>query len=85
LPRSFAPALTAAPNPARDHTTFRAPPALNAAGNLRLFDAAGNLVREHRFSGTRLSISLAGLQPGLYFGELAAGTGKLVTRLLVVR
>ena len=67
--------LTATPNPARDYATFRAPKALNASGNLRLFDAAGNLVRELRFSGTQLSVSLAGMQPGLYFGELAGNAG----------
>jgi hypothetical protein len=65
--------------------TFCAPKALNAQGNLRLFDAAGNLVRELRFSGAQLSVSLAGMQPGLYFGELAGSDGRLVTRLLVVR
>jgi len=65
--------------------TFCAPKALNAPGSLRLFDAAGNLVRELRFSGTQLSVSLAGMQPGLYFGELTGNAGTLVTRLLVVR
>jgi hypothetical protein len=64
---------------------FQAPVGRNASGDLRLFDAVGNLVRNLRFTGTQLSVSLAGLQPGLYFGELTGASGKYATRLLVVR
>jgi hypothetical protein len=79
------PMLSAAPNPAREYTVFQSPAARSAPGDLRLYDAAGNLVRELRFPGTQLGVSLAGMQPGLYFGELTGAFGKLVTRLLVVR
>lgn len=64
---------------------FRAPNALKSAGTLRLYSAAGNLVRVFKFSGQELAAPLAGLEPGTYLARLNAAGQEFATRLLVVR
>ena len=64
---------------------FQAPVALKSLGTLRLYSAAGNLVRVFRFSGQELAVPLAGLEPGAYLARLNAAGQEFATRLLVVR
>lgn len=64
---------------------FRAPVALKSAGTLRLYSAAGNLVRTVTFSGQEVAVPLTGLEPGSYLARLNAADQRFATRLLVVK
>ena len=73
------------PNPARELVVFRAPVELKSQGTLRLYSAAGNLVRTVKFSGQEIAVPLAGLEPGSYLARLNAADQRFATRLLVVK
>ena len=64
---------------------FRAPVAPSSSGTLRLYSAAGILVRAFRFSGQEFAVPLAGLEPGTYLARLDASGHEFAAQLLVVR
>jgi hypothetical protein len=72
-------ALSANPNPFAGSTTISCAVPLESRSELRLYDAAGNLVRTLSASGSRI-LSGSGLKPGVY----VLRAGEQSTRLVKV-
>ncbi|MEM9821947.1 MAG: T9SS type A sorting domain-containing protein [Bacteroidota bacterium] len=78
-------AIQVAPNPFRTHTwlTWEGEPVV--AGQFRLFDLSGQLLRVESFSGRQFQLLSKGLTPGIYFYEIdennrTMGRGKIVVQ-----
>ncbi|UPL48586.1 PQQ-dependent sugar dehydrogenase [Hymenobacter sublimis] len=87
--RAFVPTATTAsrssqlrlwPNPASRTVTLQLPNPATTAATVHIHDALGRAVRTAQFAAgqSSLSLSLHGLQPGLYSVKTAAGTQRLV-------
>ena len=73
MPSSFA----ASPNPFTTATTIRCSSPLAAGASLRLYDAAGNLVRTLSAQGAHV-LSGFGLKPGVYVLRAGNQSTRLV-------
>ena len=65
------------PNPARDHVTLIASPAITAV--VTLFTADGRLVQQKYWNGTELTLSLIGLPTGTYHAVIRTTDGTVYT------
>jgi|GEM_PF-4375615 len=68
------------PNPATDVVTIQ----LNnsSGGNLELLDVQGSKVKQQSFSGSTTSVSLSGLNNGLYMLHIISGESNNYTKLI---
>jgi len=73
VPVSF----TASPNPFTTATTIHCSSPLAAGTSLRLYDAAGNLVRTLKAQGSQV-LSGSGLKPGVYVLRAGNQSTRLV-------
>jgi hypothetical protein len=69
--------FTASPNPFTAATTIRSSSPLPAGAPLRLYDAAGNLVRTLSAQGSHV-LSGSGLKPGVYVLRAGDQSTRLV-------
>ena len=65
------------PNPARDHVTLIANPAITAV--VTLYSADGRLIQQKYWSGTELTLSLIGLPTGTYHAVIRTTEGSVYT------
>jgi hypothetical protein len=65
------------PNPARDHVTLIATPAITAV--VTLFTADGRQVQQKYWNGTELTLSLIGLPTGTYHAVIRTTDGTMYT------
>ena len=69
--------LTASPNPFTASTTIHSSKSLAADASLRLYDAAGNLVRSLSAQGAHV-LNGSGLKPGVYVLRAGNQSTRLV-------
>lgn len=69
------------PNPAHDQLQVRLP--AGSPAEIRLFDATGRLVLNNRVAGNNTTLSLEGLQPGVYTVRVQQGQTMLHEKLII--